>query len=402
MRGFSRWSTARRSSLSTTSSTPAWWLTAAAWVRSVWPSMTRVTSTMWESVGAAVLLDRELDERVAPVVEDAARGAAACARRTPGRVSGTSMFFPLTIVLTLTSREAPAPRSRGLGLSGGGATGRPAVVRVYTRAGAGVPCRRGAASCGGSALARHGDRGHAERPGLEERLGAGRERRAGRDDVVDEHDPAAARAGWPRRVAAAAAAQAERARDVGRPLGAVEVELGDRRPGPLEDRRARAGRASRPATRGDQLRLVVAAPAGRSAWTGTGTSTSPPAPARRQRRAIASPERHGEPRARRRTSARAARAGRGRRTARTTRAGAAAPARPTAARSGRPAGSSSRASSAGQAAGADRRRPPPAARAARREGQIEARGPRSPRPSQDDDRRHRARDRRLDSRASRG
>ena len=69
-RGFSRWSTARRSSLSTTSSTPARWLTAAAWR----PEGATVDDERdLDDVGvgrAAVLLDRELDEGVRSVVED--------------------------------------------------------------------------------------------------------------------------------------------------------------------------------------------------------------------------------------------------------------------------------------------------------------------------------------------
>ena len=64
---------------------------------------------------------------------------------------------------------------------------RPAALRVYTRARVGPGWRHPESA---SSLAGNGDRGHADRARLEERSGACRERGAGRDDVVDEHDPA--------------------------------------------------------------------------------------------------------------------------------------------------------------------------------------------------------------------
>ena len=210
------------------------------------------------------------------------------------------MFLPLTIVLTLTSRRRRSPRraDRDRRAAPTGATRRrPSLHPGRPSARRGRRTRRPQ-----SALAGDGDRRHADRAGLEQRRGAGRERRAGRHDVVDEDDPAARERPRRPRDRAAGRAQAERAGDVRRPCRSVEVELGDRRPGALEDRRA--GQAERrPRRRGRS------APPGRSrggarrsAWTGTGTRTSPPAPTRCQRRAIASPSGTAS-RARRRTSA---------------------------------------------------------------------------------------------------
>ena len=69
-RGFSRWSTARRSSLSTTSSTPARWVDRGG----VGPERLAVDDERdLDDVGvgrAAMLLDGELDQGVAPIVED--------------------------------------------------------------------------------------------------------------------------------------------------------------------------------------------------------------------------------------------------------------------------------------------------------------------------------------------
>ena len=72
----------------------------------------------------------------------------------------------------------------------------------------------------------------ARAPACSRAIAAGGQRRAGRDDVVDEEDPAPG--DGPR--GADRGAHAERARDVRRPLVAPELELGDRGAAALERR----------------------------------------------------------------------------------------------------------------------------------------------------------------------
>ena len=70
---------------------PALCVGAAAELRRVWPWITSVTSTMWESCDAPVLLDRELDGCVGAVIEEA--------------------LEPAELALARTRGPAPAPRS---------------------------------------------------------------------------------------------------------------------------------------------------------------------------------------------------------------------------------------------------------------------------------------------------
>ena len=235
---------------------------------------------------AAVLLDGELDQGVAIRVVEEPLQPLQLALRIGAVRSGTSMFFPLTIVLTLPpGRREVSPtwvsdrlrRDRRV---------RPAAPRVYTRAGSGP----GGRPPNASPLAGNGDRGDADRARLEEGRGAGRERGAGRDDVVDEHDPATRQRPLGPAASRAARLQPERSGDVGRPLRPVEVELGGRGPCPLEDRRARQAESSRAAD------LARSAPPGRSRAGAPGPRGPGPAPGRRrppptrrQRRASAAP-----------------------------------------------------------------------------------------------------------------
>ena len=261
------------------------------------------------------------------------------------------MFLPLTIVLTLTSREAvTVSLAADIGSVRRDRRVRPAATPSLHR----VPPAR--PDVGGrprdavrSALAGHGDRRHADRARLEQRLGAGRERRAGRDDVVDEDDPAApersARRG---RVASPAAGSRRNA-----PATFVARSRRSRSNWAIVARaRSRMGRIGRPSARprrrGDQLRLVVAAatrPLGvdrhRDEQVAAGAGTLPAS-----RDGLA--ERDGEPGLAAVLQLVQRPPDDARRTARTTRAGAAAAARPTAARSGSRPASSSRASSAGR------------------------------------------------------
>ena len=73
--------------------------------------------------GTPVLLDGELDEGVAPIVQ--IRSNRASLRSAYLRMSsGTSMFLPLTIVLTVNSREAGCLSRRVALRDGFGATRR--------------------------------------------------------------------------------------------------------------------------------------------------------------------------------------------------------------------------------------------------------------------------------------
>src|SRR4051794_17920786 len=123
-------------------------------------------------------------------------------------LSGTSMFLPLTIVLTVTSREADSASPRGVELPEGGlrcvSSSEPSLHRrsfPNARPGSRAAWWNAAAATGTcdagrrSPLAGDGHGRHADRASLEERLGAGSERRPGGHDVVDEDDPAAAERG---------------------------------------------------------------------------------------------------------------------------------------------------------------------------------------------------------------
>src|SRR4051812_49946458 len=104
-------------------------------------------------------------------------------------LSGMSMFLPLTIVLTVTSREANPPLPCGVELSGGRAALRQLVGAESTPEV--LPERQTGFSCGlverrrlrqrdagrPSPLAGDGHGRHADRASLEERLGAGSEGR---------------------------------------------------------------------------------------------------------------------------------------------------------------------------------------------------------------------------------
>ena len=91
-------------------------------------------------------------------------------------------------------------------------------------------------------------------PAREQGFGAGRERRAGGHDVVDEDDPAAREGSGSR----GARTEAEGARDVRRAVLTVEIELGDGGAAALEDRRHREAELAR-GDLCDQGGLVVAA-----------------------------------------------------------------------------------------------------------------------------------------------
>ena len=112
-------------------------------------------------------------------------------------------------------------------------------------------------------------------PACEQGRRARREGRAGRDDVVDEDDPASGERPAPG--SPAARLQPERPRDVRRALGVGRGRTARRRARPLEDRGARQAEAARRRF-GDQLRLVIAPPPAR------GRRGPGPAPARRRRR----------------------------------------------------------------------------------------------------------------------
>src|SRR6185369_3131632 len=128
--------------------------------------------------------------------------------------SGTSAFLPLTIVLTQTPQGWLMLR-----VSGSGAGGRAAALPVSS-----IPSSPGGPD---SALASDGDRRDCQGPGAFESESAGRERGAGRHDVVDQQDPTSGhRARHLRRIASA---DPKRAVHVRRPLVAPQLELGDRR-----------------------------------------------------------------------------------------------------------------------------------------------------------------------------
>src|SRR6478609_5360449 len=161
-------------------------------------------------------------------------------------LSGTSRFLPLTIVLTVTSREVSATSLAWTSGSPGAIGGFPVEVRVYTGVQPGTPGRApgsagdlpgaaGRLAAGASAFARHRHRGDADRPGGQQWLGARGQRRAGRDDVVHEDHPPArerSRAAVRRRTSrdpGSTRRELERPCDVRGPPAPVEIELGDRR-----------------------------------------------------------------------------------------------------------------------------------------------------------------------------
>ena len=185
--------------------------------------------------------------------------------------SGISAFLPLTIVLTHPPWAVARVRGERIRCSRSGRGSSASSIPVG-------PAAR-------SALAGDGDGGDGGGTGRDQRRATGRERRARRDHVVDEQDPAAGDgpdvgAGTP---------QPERAGDVGRPLVAAQLELGDRRSAAFE-------RARRPADRGVPRPPPRSAPPGRSRGgahdrhgPGRGRRRSAPTPTRAHRRATAIP-----------------------------------------------------------------------------------------------------------------
>ena len=136
-----------------------------------------------------------------------------------------------------------------------------------------------------SSLAGDGDGRHADGAGASRAVGAGGERRAGRDDVVDEQDPAtdATAVSARLRVAPRRRRRRSRARSRRSRSNWAIVARARRRSG------AQGSPGGAPRHARDELGLVVAARAGPSAWTGT-CATSVGADAdRAQRRATAAP-----------------------------------------------------------------------------------------------------------------
>src|SRR6266550_82851 len=217
-------------------------------------------------LGAPMLLDGQLDEGIGPVVEDSLEPP-----ELAFRVAADALWD--LDVLALDDRpHTHLPRHRApssVAGSPGGWAGRPAFGRVYTagadRSGSRFPDAQSLWS--GPlrlAFAGHGDRGNAHCSGLDERHGAGREARTGRDDVVDQDDPATGQRSARRGKVQAGPAgtiglQPERAGHVHGPCHPIEVDLGDGRPGSFEYRCTREVQARRGDPR-NELGLVVAAP----------------------------------------------------------------------------------------------------------------------------------------------
>ena len=198
---------------------------------------------MWASDGAPVGLVRELDDGVGLIVEEAVE---------PGELALRVVADPVGNLEVLAPDDRPhgtSPARSARLVPGDGPADRARWTSSIDRGHPGTA----AASVAGSSLPRHGDRRHRRGRRPEERLAAGRERRAGRHDVVDQHDPATG----DRRPASAA--QPRSARDVRRPVAPVELGTGRssrrRAPSAAQPRqpRRRGGRGR------DELGLVVAA-----------------------------------------------------------------------------------------------------------------------------------------------
>ena len=93
-RGFSLKSIACRSTLSTTTSSAAWYEAPDAWLLSVLPSMTSVTSAMWASRRAAVGLVRQLDDGVRAVIEEPLEAGELALRVLPDPVRDLEVLAP--------------------------------------------------------------------------------------------------------------------------------------------------------------------------------------------------------------------------------------------------------------------------------------------------------------------